>query len=235
MKAIIYLSILICSICFSVSSFSQNQRVTDVECQKGIDSAKVHIEKGNYTYLVFGLNASNSYTFGRLLYKEYGINVIYMGCIVYQEPECYSNYMEEEIKKKFGANIIEKTWQKAKYMDSMGLGDRNAVFEGGDKKMYEFIYSNLNWSKIEVFESLSNSKGKQKNKVFVQIHIDTMGNVKVDSIHRANSLESKIEVKRVVEALPKWIPATRNGKKIEQKFHFALLFSEEMRKKYDTR
>ncbi|WP_338769775.1 hypothetical protein WAF17_10515 [Bernardetia sp. ABR2-2B] len=230
MKIFIYLSICISSFFFPKTVFSQNN---DLECQQGIDSAKVHIEKGNYTYLVFGLNSSNSYTFGRLLYKDYGINVAYMGCIVYQEPECYSNYMKEKIKEKFGSTIIEKTWQKAKYMDSVGLGDRNSVFEEGNEKMNEFIYSNLKWYKLDFYESKYQNKEDKKYRAFAQIHIDTLGNVKVDSIVRIHSLEFRQEVKRVIEILPKWTTATKNGKIIEQKFSLALSFSEEIRKKYN--
>lgn len=234
MKTLIYLLLFIYSTYFSTFCFSQNENAlnSEAECQKGIDSAKIDIEKGEYSYLVFGLNSNNSYTFGRLLYKEYGIKVPYMGCIVYRREECYSEYMNEKIRKKFGSTIIEKTWQKAKYMDSVGLGDRNAVFEEGNEKMYDFIFSNLNWYKLDFYRNKNQNKEDKKHKVFAQIHIDTLGSVKVDSIVRTNSLECKKEIKRVIESLPKWTTATKNGKVIEQKFFIPLIFSKEIRRKY---
>ncbi len=229
------MKILICGILFtfllvfSMFCFGQNKNDTiDIECQKGIDSAKIDIQRGEYKYLIFGYLTNPIHTFSKLMYKEHNIKVVYMGCVVFEKEECYSNFMDKKINEKYGNNSVDKLWQKAKYMDSVGLGNRNAVFEEGNEKMYQLIYSNLDWKKIELYKN----KEDKKNRVFVKIHIDTLGNVKVDSIFKTTSLELKKEIKRVIELLPKWTTATKNGKVIEQKFSIALFFSEEIRKKY---
>lgn len=229
------MKILICGILFtfllifSMFCFGQNKNYTiDIECQKGIDSAKIDIEKGEYKYLIFGYLTNPIHTFSRLMYKEHTIKVVYMGCVVFEKEECYSNFMDEKINKKYGTHSVDKLWQKAKYMDSVGLGDRDAVFEAANEKMYQFIFSNLNWKKIDLYKN----KEEKKNRVFVQIHIDTLGKAQVDSIFQTTSLELKKEIKRVIELLPKWKTATKNGKIIEQRFNISLHFSEEIRKKY---
>lgn len=232
MKLLICVLLFLLSFIFSTSCFSQ----TENECQKGIDSAKVHIEKGEYEYKIYGTSISNYQTFSRLLHEKYSIKVSYdIGCLVFEKEECYSNYMNKKTREKFGSTIIEKTWQKAKYMDSVGLGDRSAVFEAGNDKINEFIYSNLNWYKLDFYKNKDQNKEDKKYRVYAKTHIDTLGNVKVDSVFRINSLEVRQEIKRVIELLPKWKTATKDGKVIEQMLLIPLFFSEEIRKKYDTR
>ena len=52
-----------------------------------MESAKANIENGKYSYLAFGLNSSNSYTFGRLLDKKHGIKASYRSGTVYRTEE----------------------------------------------------------------------------------------------------------------------------------------------------
>ena len=170
MKTFIYLLICISIFFFPKTVFSQNN---DLECQQGIDSAKVKIEKGEYEYKIYGTSINNYHTFSRLLQNGHSIKVSYdIGCVVFEKEECYSNYMNTKTREKYGKAEIEKVWQKAKYMDSVGLGDRNAVFEEGNEKMYQLIYSNLDWKKTDFYKNPEKYEEEKKHKVFVQIHID---------------------------------------------------------------
>lgn len=228
MKTFIYLFLMTSLFCCSKTSFSQNETIkeADTECKKGIDSAKVNIQNQHYEYKVYGTRISNYHTFSKLVREKYSIKVSYdVGCLVFEKEECYSDYMNKKTREKYGKFEIEEIWNEANYIDSVGLGNRRAFFEAGNEKMYNLIYSNLDFTKIYEEE--------KKHRIFVQIHIDTTGKAKVDSVVRTNSIETRQEIKRAIELLPKWIIATRDGKAIAQKFNLTLLFSEEIRKKYN--
>jgi hypothetical protein len=58
------------------------------DCQVGTDCAMTDFSKGILRTYIFGL--TNSFTFGKILKDEYGIDAIYWGCIVEEKWDCYS-------------------------------------------------------------------------------------------------------------------------------------------------
>ena len=86
-------------------------------------------------------------------------------------------------------------------------------FPGGTQKLNEFINQNIQDSIIQ-----PGTFGR----VFVNLAIDTSGSIKKISIlHGVNDAVDK-EVLRVFSIMPKWIPAEKNGVKIEKGFVFPI-------------
>ena len=158
------------------NSFAQT-----VECQSGTDSAKVDFSKGILRTYIFGL--TDSYTFGKILKDEYGIDAVYWGCIVEEKWECYSEYMDSKIKEKFGNDIFEKVSKKSQQMDSLGKGDRQATFPGGEMALMKFVYCNLDLAKAKY--SLD-----KKGRVYLKFTIGMDG--KATNIKITNMLCEKV-------------------------------------------
>ena len=99
------------------------------QCQIGTDSAKADYKKGILRVYLFGRVSSS--TTGKILMDEYGVEAIDRGCIADQKSICYSEFMKEKIKDKFGRDIFEKVEDNVSQVDNMGDGDRKAIFLGG--------------------------------------------------------------------------------------------------------
>jgi len=115
-------------IILTIVFFCNNLFAQEEECQSGTDSARVDFSKGILRIYIFGL--SNSFTYGKLLKDEYGIDAIYWGDIVDERLDCYSKFMDEKIKEKFGNDIFDKVAKKSQQLDSTGKGDRQSEFPG---------------------------------------------------------------------------------------------------------
>lgn len=204
--------------CFCNYSIAQ----TD-ECQIGIDSAKADYSKGILRTYIFGL--TNTFTFGKLLREDYGIETIYWGCIVDERRDCYSNFMDEKIKAKFGNDIFEKVAKKAQQLDSIGKGDRESVFPGGETALMKFVYCNLDLTKANYSES-------KKGKVYLQFVIDTTGRPTEIKVIKTPNEDYSQEAIRLISLMPNWTTATQNGKTFKQKWHLPIVFDNDWKEKY---
>lgn len=82
-------------------------------------------------------------------------------------------------------------------------------FPGGGEKLSLFINQNFHDSLI---------KPGTDGRIFMQITIDTSGQFKnLKVLHGINSVLDS-EMLRVFSIMPKWIPAEKNGKKVEAEF-----------------
>jgi hypothetical protein len=204
--------------CYCNYSFAQ----TD-ECQIGIDSAKSDYSKGILRTYIFGL--TNSFTFGKLLKDEYGIQAVYRGCIVDERWDCYSKFMEEKIKAKFGDDLFEKASKKSQQLDSSGKGDRQSAFPGGEIALMKFVYCNIDLTKANYSEN-------RKGRVYLQFTIDRTGrpiNIKV--LKTPNEEYSK-EAIRLVNLMPNWTSATKNGKPIKRQWNLPIVFDHDWKEQH---
>jgi hypothetical protein len=207
----------------AINFFCNNLFAQEDECQSGTDSAKVDFSKGILRTYIFGL--SNSFTYGKLLKDEYGIDAIYWGDIVDERCDCYSKFMDEKIKEKFGNDIFYKVAKKSQQLDSAGKGDRQSEFPGGEMELMKFVYCNLDLSK-------ANYSKNEEGKVNLQFEIDTTGlpiNIKV---MKSPNTEYSEEAIRIINLMPNWITATQNGKPIKEKWNLPILFDSAWKEKY---
>jgi len=203
--------------------FCNNSFAQIDECQIGTDSAKADYSKGIFRTYIFGL--TSSFTFGKLLKDEYGIDAIYWGDIVDERFDCYSIFMDEKIKEKFGNDIFDKVAKKSQQLDSLGKGDRQSEFPGGETELMKFIYCNLDLTKANYPEN-------KKGKVYLQFAIDTIGRpVDIKVMTSSNEDYSK-EAIRIINLMPIWITATQNGKPIKEKWNLPILFDNDWKEKH---
>ena len=88
-------------------------------------------------------------------------------------------------------------------------------FPGGFDKMVSFIEKN---------ENDSIKKLNITGRIFIEMTVDTIGSIiKIKMAHGINPDFDK-EVLRIFSIMPKWIPAEKEGKKIEKAFIFPIRF-----------
>ncbi|OWY25482.1 hypothetical protein C7N43_36880 [Sphingobacteriales bacterium UPWRP_1] len=193
------------------------------ECQIGTDSAKADYSKGILRTYVFGL--TNSFTFGKLLKDEYGIEAVYWSCIVDEQWDCYSKFMDEKIKTKYGDDIFEKVAKKSQQLDSLGKGDRQSAFPGGEMELMKFVYCNLNLDKANYSEN-------KKGRVYLQFAIDTTGRPVDIKVMKTPNEDYSQEAIRIINLMPNWTTATQNGKTIKQQWNLPIVFDNVWKQKH---
>ena len=204
--------------CFCNYSFAQTN-----ECQIGTDSAKADYSKGILRTYIFGL--TNTFTYGKLLKDEYGIEAIYWGCIVDERRDCYSKFMDEKIKAKFGDDIFKKAAKKSQQIDSIGKGDRQSAFPGGERELMKFVYCNLDLKKANYTES-------KKGRVYLQFVIDATGRPADIKVMKTVNEDYSKEAIRLINLMPNWTTATQNGKTIKQQWNLPIVFDNDWKEKH---
>jgi len=96
---------------------------------------------------------------------------------------------------------LDTTLRKQVYL----FADRKAEFPGGEKAMVQFVQSNLKYP----------SGGLTLNgTVFIEFVVDENGNISRKAIRRSVHKELDAEALRVIDRLPKFIPAQCEGKNV---------------------
>ena len=90
-------------------------------------------------------------------------------------------------------------------------------FPGGSGEMIKFIDKNM-------IIPDSNRTLITSSKVFLDLVIDTIGNIKKIKIFKGINKYIDNEVLRVFSIMPKWIPGVHDGKKIEKEIFFPIKF-----------
>ena len=91
------------------------------------------------------------------------------------------------------------------------------TFPGGVIELMKFLHKNFEYPKIEkdsVFES----------RFVIKFYVDKNGNIQDVKILNDVSENMKKEWMRVVNAMPKWIPATQNGKPVNCYYVLPIIF-----------
>ena len=218
MKQLIYI---IAIIFLCDNSFAQAKG--DV-CIEGTDSARADFSKGILRTYIFGL--TNSFAFGKILKERYNVDVVYWGCIVEEKYYCYSKYMDSMLIKKYGKDFFNKIAKEAKQLDSIGKGDRSSSFIGGEQKLMKFIYCNLDLKN-------ANYKKHMKGKVNLKFTIDTTGKPIDIKIMKTSNEDYSKEAIRIMNLMPNWIYATKNGKPIQENWSLPIVFDEVWKNKYE--
>jgi TonB family protein len=96
---------------------------------------------------------------------------------------------------------LDTTLRKQVYL----FADKKAEFRGGEQAMMQFIQSNLNYpsGRTEIFGT-----------VFVEFVVDENGNIARKAIRRSVHKSVDEEALRVIDKLPKFIPAQCEGKAV---------------------
>ena len=92
---------------------------------------------------------------------------------------------------------------------SCPIDTENPHFPGGNGEMIKFIDENM------IFPD-SNRTLITSNKVFLDLVIDTIGNIRKIKIVKGINKDIDNEVLRVFSIMPKWIPGVHDGRKIEK-------------------
>ena len=87
-----------------------------------------------------------------------------------------------------------------------GTNPEEPSYPGGLSAMNTFINQNLQDSLIQPGTS---------GRIFLKIAVDTLGSIKVEMLHGINDVLDK-EMLRVFSLMPKWIPAEKDGIKVEK-------------------
>lgn len=95
--------------------------------------------------------------------------------------------------------------------------EKNASFPGGDAACYNWIAQNIQ------YPALAQEQGIQ-GRVFVQFVVNTDGTL--DDVKAVRSPDPSLaeEAVRVVKSMPRWNPATQNGKAVRSRFNIPIMF-----------
>lgn len=98
------------------------------------------------------------------------------------------------------------------------LVEESPRFEGGDIELNKFLFKNVK------YPSKARRNGTE-GKVIVQFTIDKEGNTKNAIIINSVSKEIDKEALRIINLMPKWIPAKQNGRPVEFKYKLPINFT----------
>jgi len=89
-------------------------------CTKGEQEAITDFNNGNYNYYTYGLTLQKSNKDKQIdlkvkqyLKTKYAIHYQHMGCIVFEDAECYAKKMKELVDQKFGKDFFELKYEEA--------------------------------------------------------------------------------------------------------------------------
>jgi hypothetical protein len=200
------------------------------ECEQGKIDAEIDIKKNNLGLYFYGHPNPRFNTWLRLISEEYKLSIKGGGDIVEEKGECYNQVMNEKIKEKFGKDAFERVEIKLDSLYEIGLGDREPIFEGGDSKLMNYLYCNLD------NELISNNE-EEIPIIVVQILIDKEGVVHKQKILFKNKFaksDNKYEknVIQIIDNMPNWIPGIENKKRIDFRYNLPIKFGQKIKKEH---
>lgn len=133
----------------------------------------------------------------------------------------YESLYEQELEFKVKNGLVSN----ARIYDNSK--SKLSIYRKDEKKLKDFIYSNIKWDNLASFE------GKEI-RVVAQFSANKKGNVdKVKIIRKADPVLEK-EVIRVIKLIPEWDVFYKHGKHIRVNWNYSIIFSEENRQKYNS-
>ena len=90
-------------------------------------------------------------------------------------------------------------------------------FPGGTDSLYKFLNNNLKYPEDAKKDSI-------QGRVICRFTIDTDGSITDIRVLRSVHPSLDAEAVRVISAMPKWVPAEIDGKKIKRKFTMPIVF-----------
>ena len=98
-----------------------------------------------------------------------------------------------------------------------GLNETQAYFRGGQQALRQYLEENVD---LSVIEGTSQIQGR----VVVSFTIEVDGSVTDVKVIKGLDPKCDAEAVRVVKSMPKWAPASLNGKRVKQKCYLPVPF-----------
>lgn len=138
----------------------------------------------------------------------------------------WSTYISFKLPPEERAKIASKVKDSDATEDnevySTVITDIRAEFPGGEKAMKDWFAKNINYTD-KVIEAIR-SKNQIFNDVMINFRIGRDGSVKYPQVRFNSKRELSLEALRLVESMPKWIPAFENGKPVESYMDVTIKF-----------
>lgn len=190
------------------------------QCIKGRQEANADIRKNVLARYYFGLPTDKFQMYLRILKDEYGIEVKGGGDLVDDFGTCYNEIMDEQVKKKLGLNFFSNVQAKIDSLYSAGKGDHEVFYPGGVQALETFLACNV---------KIPGTK-REKQKVYVDLQIDTIGKVQSVIVKKGIDKQSDSEAIQVAKLLI-WSPAIENQKPVASRQTIAVPFDPELKQR----
>ena len=95
--------------------------------------------------------------------------------------------------------------------------EQNPAFPGGNKAMFHYIYSNINYPDSAIKNSI-------QGKVYLKIVVEPDGSLSHIQVLKGIGYGCDKEAVRVISSMPKWEPGMINGKKVRAYFSVMVVF-----------
>jgi TonB family protein len=134
----------------------------------------------------------------------------------------YSEGIKFGIWKRYEPDGTERpdkhyTGASAESITPLEIDTEAASFPGGEDSLQDYIRTNL------VYPADCLRQGIQGS-VLVSFMADALGNISEVGIYEGVNYELDKEAERLVKSMPRWIPASKNGKKVDSKFILPITF-----------
>ena len=97
-------------------------------------------------------------------------------------------------------------------------------FPGGEQQLVAFLSKNIRYPPEA-------NKNRWQGKTLIAFFVNTDGSLSDFAVQKSSWPVLDAEALRVVKLMPKWIPATENGKTIKEKVVLPVMFNLKMRDK----
>lgn len=225
-RSLIIISILFFTDCQQSKKEQRKISTNNSDCNKGINEANADLKLNVLGLYFFGLPNPRLNTHIRILAEEYMIKIKGGGDVVTEEGKCYNEIMEIKIKERFGKNIFDSVIKKVDSLYNAGVGDRELQYMGGAESMNKFLACKLNFFDLKESE-------QNKPTVFINLIIDSDGNISNASVKRGVDDKYDSEALRVSKLMTGWIPAIQNKKAVESQMTIRVKFDPSIRKNID--
>ena len=202
----------------------------DNDCEIGKTEAEMDFEKDSLGWYFYGLPNPRFNTWSRIISEEYDLQRKGGGDVITRRGECYNEQMKIKIKEKFGMNAFDRISNKVDSLYSIGQGDRDAEFVGGDSSLMKYIYCRIG---NQLFSENDDSAAR----IIVQFRINREGdhgNFKImyENEEAKSNPEYKNEVIQIMQGMPKWTPGIVNGIKQEFQYNLPIKFDISTKNEY---
>ncbi|MBK8503327.1 MAG: hypothetical protein IPL46_14575 [Saprospiraceae bacterium] len=194
-------------------------------CQEGQKEAQQDIENGELGYYFYGLPTPRFNTFVRAVSEELKLKIKGGGDIIDESGECYNEVIKTEIERIYGNDAFKMISLMVDSLETLDLIDKDAHFPGGDEKLKQYIYCNL---EAELF------KEDDAPEIAVSCEISKTGTIENFRIRRLKNLEQDSAqyisgIRSIFEKMPAWIPGQTEQKPVRYNWTMNIKFSDEMR------
>ena len=206
-------------------------------CKTGTQRAQADFSKGIYILQTLGQVVDKDFHpfFIKTAKEKYGITLTASPCVVYSEPKCYNQIMREKVLAKFGNDIEAKIKAEAllefkqsepykkNIQPKIDTGfvftsaHTRATFPGDQAEMRNFIKTNI--------QEIKNSSYWSANVSFI---VEKDGSLSDIIFHKEPKDEIRNEVARIVQLMPKWIPAHYYGETVRFRQNITISSKKEM-------